>query len=273
MNGNKFETKTMTVTPIMAERWLKRNCVNRNIFHQRVETYAADMKAGNWRFNGEPICFDTEGHLVNGQHRLSAILKANCPIKTLVCFNVKVSDSDIYDRGRGRSTTDSLIMSGMDKYASSHSVVGAVRLILDIEKSNYAPSDTEIQDFILKHHDNLVAAKKLLCSDKHKKKGLNLSPSAMMAATFYAVSAGVPLDVLNGFFSVFYSGFYEDKKQSAAIVLRNDFISKNITIENGRVCRKNVIFSIEKAISDYAAGVSRKRSYAKCNEKIYFITI
>jgi hypothetical protein len=46
---------------------------NRDIRPHRVEEYAAEMKAGNWRdLLSDPITVTREGQVLNGQHRLAA---------------------------------------------------------------------------------------------------------------------------------------------------------------------------------------------------------
>jgi hypothetical protein len=46
---------------------------NRDILPGRVEEYAAEMEAGNWRdLLSDPITITEDGQVVNGQHRLAA---------------------------------------------------------------------------------------------------------------------------------------------------------------------------------------------------------
>lgn len=63
-----------TVTPMKAARWLKRNIANRRVSPKVVRNYAGDMSRGEWLLNGEAIKFDRDGNLLDGQHRLGAIV-------------------------------------------------------------------------------------------------------------------------------------------------------------------------------------------------------
>jgi len=91
------------ITPDMAQEYLKFNTENyRSLSKDRVISYASDMKNGRWQFNGESIKFSENGQLIDGQHRLQAIIRAGVPVDMLVIRGVK-DDVDIYDIGAQRS--------------------------------------------------------------------------------------------------------------------------------------------------------------------------
>lgn len=72
------------ITPERAEVWLRNQGPNRGIAQQRVDDYARDMARGHWQLNGETIKFDTGGLLIDGQHRLHAVVKAKATILSYV---------------------------------------------------------------------------------------------------------------------------------------------------------------------------------------------
>ena len=61
--------------------------------------YAADMKAGRWQLNGEAIKFDKNGHLLNGQHRLHAVVRADTTIQMLVISGLDPETRTTMDSG------------------------------------------------------------------------------------------------------------------------------------------------------------------------------
>ena len=101
-----FSCAPEVITPIMAKNYLEHNAVNRSINQQYVSFYADEIRKGLWKLNGEPICFDCDGNLVNGQHRLSAVVAANVPVTFLVCRNVEDGSFSTYDSGKKRSVGD-----------------------------------------------------------------------------------------------------------------------------------------------------------------------
>ena len=73
--------------------------------------------------NGVPIVFDTEGHLLDGHHRLEAITLAGIPVKMDVCRGVQSEAFTTYDCGRHRSLGQLLAMQSVKNYNTVGSVV------------------------------------------------------------------------------------------------------------------------------------------------------
>lgn len=77
-------SRMLTVTPEWASECLKKNKSNRPVRESTVLVYARQMMAGQWRLTHQGICFDSSGNLVDGQHRLNAVVRANVAVKMLV---------------------------------------------------------------------------------------------------------------------------------------------------------------------------------------------
>lgn len=123
--------KVMTVTPALARDWLQRNAHNRNLSERTVGVYARDMIAGRWALTSEPIAFDPDGNLLNGQHRLSAVALANVSVPMSVVFDAPRDQFAVIDQGLRRSTGQVLAMEGVS-YATH--VAAAARMILRYER-------------------------------------------------------------------------------------------------------------------------------------------
>lgn len=109
-----MKTEVLLVTPSMAEKWLGNNTQNRKVNLGRVSFYAKAMSESKWELNGESLKFDSEGILIDGQHRLLAIIKAGVSIKT---FIIQGLPSDVFktiDTGRPRSGSDTLKINHVD---------------------------------------------------------------------------------------------------------------------------------------------------------------
>lgn len=76
------------IDPAQAATMLLHNTRNRPMKPATVNTYAKVMSSGDWTFTGESISFDLRGRLVNGQHRLSAVVKSGVPITVVVVRGV-----------------------------------------------------------------------------------------------------------------------------------------------------------------------------------------
>ena len=89
INYNGTTIRVETITPQLAEIYLGKNTHNRNIRKPVVGKYANDMENGFWNFDGAPIRFADDGTLLDGQHRLHAIIKSNKAIDLLVVRGLK----------------------------------------------------------------------------------------------------------------------------------------------------------------------------------------
>jgi hypothetical protein len=102
--------KVVDVTPALAEKWLAQNTHNRKIRENAVLGYARDMEAGNWAENGEAIKFAADGTLLDGQHRLNAIVLSGITLRILVVTGLTAGSQETMDDGRKRTVADALTL-------------------------------------------------------------------------------------------------------------------------------------------------------------------
>lgn len=120
----------MQVTPEMARSWLKTNMSNRNLSRQNVEFIVSQLKKGKWKFNGESISFDSKGKLLNGQHRLTAVVESNQPIDTLVILGIQEEAFHTMDTGKIRTAGDILSTKG---YSGANTLASVARLVISLQ--------------------------------------------------------------------------------------------------------------------------------------------
>lgn len=105
----------VAVAPDTAQRWLTEfNRNNRKVRQGVVDAYARDMKAGNWKLTAEPIKFAPDGTLLDGQHRLAAVVKANVTICLFVARGIDPAAQQVMDSGAKRTTADALQLAGSE---------------------------------------------------------------------------------------------------------------------------------------------------------------
>jgi hypothetical protein len=132
--GEVFSAPT-TLTPGLAAVLLERNPDNRNIRQTKVGQYAADMRAGRWSFNGEPIIISREGLINDGQHRLRAMIDANFTAPMLFVFGVERDTRLTVDQGAARTAADFLGMEGVENSAAA---AGIARIVIAVERERGA---------------------------------------------------------------------------------------------------------------------------------------
>lgn len=142
--------KVIFVTPETAQRWLDRNPKNRNVRPLIVKKYARDMAAGNWHLTGDSVKFSPDGDLLDGQHRLEAIVASGATVPTFVVRGIHADAQRAMDTGRARTASDALRIRGDQNTAP---LAAAARVALGIEADlpdpgKYDATHAEIEAFV-----------------------------------------------------------------------------------------------------------------------------
>jgi len=85
------------VGPDLARQYLTQNTGNRRLSRPHVEALARDIAKDRWMFNAQPICFAHTGQVLNGQHRLHAVILAGRSIEVPVVRGLDPSAYETYD--------------------------------------------------------------------------------------------------------------------------------------------------------------------------------
>lgn len=99
--GLGLEVTIEDITPETAEVYLAVNNNIRPLITRDVTAYANVMRRGEWQLTHQGIAFNEDGFLVDGQHRLAAIVESGVTVRMIVTRGVKRADA--MDCGRGRS--------------------------------------------------------------------------------------------------------------------------------------------------------------------------
>lgn len=119
-----FELKD--ITPALASVMLDSNTHNRKLRDTQASSHAAAMAEGRWKTTHQGIAIDKTGTLLDGQHRLEAVVEAGVPVEMVVSFGWDPSAFDVLDTGSTRRVDDFLTIDGVDNAATR---AGAARLI------------------------------------------------------------------------------------------------------------------------------------------------
>jgi hypothetical protein len=122
----------MEVWPEIAEQWLREcNTNNRPQSSRAVDLMVQDMERGEWLDSGQTITFSKDGTLINGQHRLAAIVRSKKSQPFDVIFGLDAAAFRGTDIGRTRTASDMAMMMGFKDY---NVTAGVARLITIDEK-------------------------------------------------------------------------------------------------------------------------------------------
>jgi hypothetical protein len=96
----------ITITVERAKQFLRHlHEEQRNLSEAAVAGLVGDMEAGKFILTSEGACFDADLHLIDGYHRMTAIVRSGKPQRMLVFWNKHGSIHDPLNRARQRSVS------------------------------------------------------------------------------------------------------------------------------------------------------------------------
>ncbi len=91
-----------------AARWLRANRLNRPLRRGHVAFLAREIEQGLWQLNGQPIVISDTEDVLDGQHRLHAVIESGGIIRTMVVYGISKEAFKTIDTGAARSGADAL---------------------------------------------------------------------------------------------------------------------------------------------------------------------
>lgn len=145
------------ITPSMAKEMLKHNTHNRPYSDATVRKYTQLMRDGKWGLSPDSIGFDVEGKLMNGQHRLSAVINSGTTQTFFVVHEMPLTSYQITDEGRKRRASDIVAIETNVKHYNV--VASSVRLYMGLAagrgvntgNKDITPTNADILETYLKH--------------------------------------------------------------------------------------------------------------------------
>jgi hypothetical protein len=168
------------------------------------------------------IAFNSKGQLVNGQHRLSAVVKANKPIKFLVAFNIE--NHPEMDRGRARHISDNIKTdeSLPDSIRESRDIQLVATSICRVMQKSYGIETEAVRNLLIKYGDKfqeLDEAGILRISGGSRYR-------VVSAGMFAAYINGVDIDTLLRVKEVLIDGCCRDDSDKPIIGLRDKLLNQ-----------------------------------------------
>ena len=159
-----------TISPHMAQVLLGRNQINRKMRASTVHRYADTIKEGRWRLNGEAIVVSEDGSLLDGQHRLSAVVEASTPIRSILVTGVDASTFDTLDTGIVRTVADVIGITGAEK---SNYLASGARALYILRKTGSTSAvrigwDSQVAMEFIAHNPDLKEAVEYVTARKWK---------------------------------------------------------------------------------------------------------
>ena len=251
-----INTALINVTPTLAAHWLELNTQNRNLRQDRVNEYANQIKAGQFMTTHQGIAFYDDGTLADGQHRLSAIVTANIPVKMLVTQGLPRLTSQVIDQNTPRLAHDAIRISGGGDWITSN-VVAVVRFVLSNMGTDTHPKPIqEIAAYANKYRNELEWINQTV----NRKRKKYISHAGLAATYFCAIRAGVPRSTITRFYEIMVTGEINGAYENAAIRLR-EFLIATPGAWIGST-RSETVKRVQRSLHAFAAGTPLAKLYA-----------
>lgn len=122
----------MEVSPALAQQWLDESKFdNRRLDDRMVDRITQDIKKGKWKLDGNAIRFDKKNDLLDGQHRLYSIIRAQKSVLSIVIRGLDTEAKDTIDTGKARTIADLLHFHG---HINNSVLGGCCRLLIGYKK-------------------------------------------------------------------------------------------------------------------------------------------
>lgn len=151
-----IHTELRTITPEAALALLESNTDNRRLSEPHVDFLANEMRSGRWQQNGSALVLSPTGRVLDGQHRLWAVVRSDTTHDFLIVHGVLDEAQTTVDTNRVRTAADALGMAGV---ASSHVTAGATRIAVNYAAGRYTAltsykvSNGEVMAYVRAHPD------------------------------------------------------------------------------------------------------------------------
>lgn len=210
------------INPSKAKEYLANRATNRKVVEGDVHKYAQDMSANKWERNPQPIMFDTDGKLIDGQHRMLAVVESNTEQLFYVMRNVDTSVMLSVDSGRSRNDADALKIAGMTE-ATSHRIGVLRRVLTGMIHTRKSYPRNMIESYMRKWLNNIMFAEEGMPKSYRQ--------AALLAPIVRADLCGVPRERLTAFKSPFVedADVCHDDSLQPAFKLKNWLDSGKLT--------------------------------------------
>jgi len=138
-----MELSIETITPKQAEKYLQFNTSNRSLRKKLVSQYARDMANGKWKLTHQGVAFNCDGTLLDGQHRLMAIVESGVAVQMLVARGVDTSNQLVMDDHAKRSAGDALTLARGERVTTNE--VAIVRAAIELQGKAFVSRNTKAE--------------------------------------------------------------------------------------------------------------------------------
>lgn len=261
-----MKIEVIDVSPKMAANWLEKNAgFQRKARQTIVDRYVRDMINGKWTLTHQGIAFDSKGRLIDGQHRLLAVVQSDITVKMVVVRDAPATAFDHVDLGYGRTTTDVLKAQGESWITNEH--IATARIMefgTDTKAIAANRSPFEIHEIVNAH---LNAIEFVFQNLERKVRGVTIAPVlAAIGVAYYAEKDRVRLA---DFIRLLVSGIAQDPERDSIVIRLREWL-RDIVGLGSQGARVEVFLKTQRVIKAYMTGEKLSKLYTP-SECVYAV--
>lgn len=255
-------SKVITITPKMAERCLSKNPNNRPLREGDIGVYAEDMRRGYWMLTHQGIAFDTLGNLIDGQHRLWAIIRASVPVLMRVTRGLPREWIKYIDNMTPRRFNNYSKFLGVD---ANHQDLAIARILEYGMLQRYPKLSINDQFSLVEKYKQGIEFGKSL----HPNSKTRIAPVMSVVIMAWYSRDGIE-GTLKRFIDVVNNGEGYEKKELAAKKLR-DFLLTTGAMSSTK--RTEIYCKTGSALDNFIAGIGATKLYARDPQVLFPIPL
>lgn len=250
----------MDVTPEIASAWLSGcNTHNRKLVDAHVERLANEMRAGRWKLTHQGIAFSSNRVLLDGQHRLWAVLISGVTVPMRIFFNESPESLAVVDAVRPRSNDEIISLSGGMGTVTRRDLATLRAMIAGLNSYERMTAGQEAE-VLARHRAAVAFAQDVLPQSRFRGVATGVT-RAVLARAFYSADHGK----LRHFADVLQSGIGSDEIDQPIMLLFR-YLVETANRAGGRPeCRERYA-KTERALSAYLHGERLTRLFASTSE-------
>ena len=193
---------------------------NRKVSPALIARYARDMLSGSWGLSESAIVIDESGNVINGQHRLGAVMLSRRGCWFVVVHGVPRGTIIDMDQGKKRTLPEALTLSGEFDGSIDNNIAAWSKFIMVYGTGqngvSVVPTHHEVARFIMDNYTPLTRVRKLMTNT-----GRGVTTAPVFAVIVQAWIKGESKTRISQFVHTMLTGESQGKQDSAAVRLRN----------------------------------------------------
>ena len=228
-----------TITPAEAAKLLMTiNTRNRRIKRGHVSRLTRAIVSGEWKVTSQGIAIGSDGVLLDGQHRLAAIVRAKIPVQIVISRNCDPETFGLIDTGIKRTAGDAVFLSAKDSSemgSFNNLIAGGIKLYISYKQRPNSiwsggyevASNTAIMNVFKTREADSIALIKYLRSCWKTFRPLNMSGA--LAMSLLALDEAWTMEDIHSFFNLVTTG--AGLEETSPILSFRNYVTNNYRLK------------------------------------------